>query len=129
MPSDSFRSRHITVSGLDRWQTALARMGQPGRDARDEWQRATEVFYNRTQEHTHIITGRLIASGRYEVEQHGDTLEGIVTYGGTEEVHYAAAEFARGGSHDALLIGFLEAQRHFVRALLRIMEREATGWR
>ncbi|MFE2751566.1 hypothetical protein ACFXGA_06135 [Actinosynnema sp. NPDC059335] len=128
MPSSS-RSRHIQVTGLDAWVNGLEKLGTPTQDARETWDRVTQQFFDRTQEHTHIITGRLIASGRYATQRRGDTIEGRITYGGTEEVFYAAYEFGRGGSHDALLLGFLEVQARYARALREIIEDEVRSWR
>jgi hypothetical protein len=119
----------MTTTGLDAWIDGLDRLGTPNQHARDLWDQATERFYDRTQEHTHIITGRLIASGRYATQRRGDTIEGRVTYGGTPEVDYAVYEFGRGGSHDALLLGFLETQGRYARALRQIVEDEVRSWK
>lgn len=81
------------------------------------WERATEVFYERTQEFVHVISGRLKSTGTHRVERHGDVIEGIVEYGGIaadgELVDYAIYEHARGGDHAFLDRGWESTSHTF----------------
>jgi hypothetical protein len=121
--------RNITVTGLDRWITGLDRMDKPTAVAREEWLVATEVFFDRTQAAVHVLSGDLKSSGTYGAQRRGQTIDGWVKYGGTADCDYAVYEFARGGSHDALTIGFVAAEREFTAALTRILDREVASWR
>lgn len=125
MPS---RGKHIIVDGLDEWIDGLANMGTPGDDAVAEWREATEVFYDRTQAATHVLSGDLKASGRYDVRTEGRQIVGTVTYGGTELVDYAQWEFMRGGNHDALTVGFAQARDEFIEATTRAVDAEIDSW-
>ena len=56
---------------------------------------------------THVETGSLKSSEKMISSQHGDTWEGILSWGGASEgihnpVDYAIYEYARGGAHDFL---------------------------
>lgn len=92
------------------------------------WQAATEVFFDRTQEAVHILSGDLKRSGEMSVRPYGRTIVGEVTYG-NEEVDYAPYEIARGGSHDFMTIGWSRAEQVFDSALPNVWENIVRGWR
>jgi hypothetical protein len=127
MPSSRFR---VDSSGLDGWIRGLENLSRyrPGDAALVRWRQATDYFFDRTQRHVHVITGALKESGQMDVDVVRGNLVGTVTYGGTPECDYAIYEFARGGSHDALTLGYVEAHEKFEQSLALIMEEEVRGW-
>lgn len=105
------------IQGLDtfyRWEQAAKRASRPD-VLRPEWEQANEIFFDRTQQYVHVITGDLKSSGRQRVVIEGGRLVGYVQYGdGT--VDYAQAELDRGGDHDFLGRGW-EATQVYISAL------------
>lgn len=98
------------------------------REAEAEWGLATDLFFDRTQAAVHVITGDLKRTGRQGVRVEDDTVVGSVTYG-DETVDYAVHEFARGGPHDALAVGWEAAAETFERALGTVWSNVVAGWR
>lgn len=125
MPSD-----RMVVVGLDEWVDGFNRLGdRVGRHQRSEWETATEMFYGSTQSAVHVLSGAMKASGRYGVEPGGHrSIEGWVTYGGTPHCDYAVYEIARGGSHDALTIGYTANIRTFEQAVVDGIHGELREW-
>jgi hypothetical protein len=113
---------------LDRWIGGLERLDQP--DMLDEaaWEQATEVFFGRTQELVHVISGGLKSSGRRKTDREGDRIVGEVSYGGTPECDYAVYEFRRGGSHDALGRGAEVTNRLYEATLAKIVADKVGRW-
>lgn len=126
MPSRRVR---LVVTGLEPWIDGLKKFGEPTPSMERRWAAATDVFFDRTQAAVHVITAGLKASGRQETEVGPKRITGVVTYGGTEECDYAVYEFARGGKHNALRIGFVETQRVFQEALAEMLEDEVASWK
>jgi hypothetical protein len=124
----SSRAR-IEVAGLDAWIDGLDRFGLPTEAMLDRWRQATDVFFDRTQSAAHIVTGSLKDSGRMQAFRDRRELVGEVVYGGTQECDYAVYEFARGGAHDALTVGFAETQAVFEKTLARMLVEEVASWK
>jgi hypothetical protein len=124
------RSSRITIeeSGLDAWISGLEKFGDADADAEIRWRQATEVFFDRSQQAVHVISGDLKGSGEMNTSRTLRTLVGEVVYGDTPECDYAAYEFARGGSHDALQIAYVATERVFEQTLAEIMEDEVASW-
>lgn len=122
-------TRHVVVDGLDDWITGLERLGdRVGRHQRGEWETATEMFYGRTQGYVHVLSGAMKQSGRYDTEAGRRSVEGWVTYGGTKACDYAVYEIARGGSHDALTLGYVANIATFEQALVDGIAGEVREW-
>jgi len=119
----------IEVTGLDKWIDGFGRLGEPHEPGVVRWRQATEVMFDRSQQAVHVITAALKASGRYDAHKTVGEIVGEVTYGGTADCDYAVYEFRRGGSHDALRRGFVEARQTFVDTLNEIVEEEVSSWR
>jgi hypothetical protein len=111
---------------FDRWVEGLADMDSVEPEAVEIWEQATEYFYGRTQEAVHILTGDLKASGEYEIEPNGTTVEGVVSYG-NEDVDYAIYELRRGGDHDFLNGAFADTEDHFKEEFLRAIAAQVRG--
>lgn len=92
----------------------------------EEWRAATDIFFGRTQERVHVVTGALKASGAADVLTSGDDVVGEVSYGGGL-VDYALAEQRRGPEHDYLNPAFVDSQPDFEAALGRTFERVMGG--
>lgn len=82
-----------------RWTRTMANLPAELAAQSEFWETATEVFFARTQQATHVITGDLRASGDMQVEADNSSITGTVTYGGGN-VDYAEYERQRGGTHD-----------------------------
>lgn len=107
---------------LDRWIDALESTGWSGK-AEEEWKKAVEVLYDRTQGLVHIDTGELIGSGETRSFRRGDSLVGEVEY----TAPYAIYEFGRGDSHDALNRAFEQVRDVFPEAMVRAMRIQILG--
>lgn len=127
MAARSHRFR-VEESGLDAWIRGLDRMDEPDEHAETLWRQATDVMFDRSQSYVHVITGELKASGRVNMGRRTHELIGEVAYGGTPECDYAVYEFARGGSHDALLRAFQTTGQVFERTLGQILEDGVASW-
>lgn len=114
----------IEASGLDGWTAAMA--ADVTEVGAEEWRTATDLFFGRTQERVHVVTGALKASGASDVLTDGETVVGLVEYGGGL-VDYALAEQRRGPEHDYLNPAFVDAQADFETALQRTFERVMKG--
>ena len=122
--------RNVDITGIDGWIDGLDRLVRGvGEHQVDEWRYATERFFDRTQQYTHIITGDLKASGRYGVDRARHEITGHVTYGGTPQCDYAIYEFMRGGEHDALNSGYVANIDVFEQALVDGIAAEIDSWR
>ena len=122
-------TRHVSIEGIDGWIDGLNRLGDRVGDKQvDAWQQATERMYDRTQQFVHILSGDLIASGRHSLERGRRDITGMVTYGGTKACDYAIFEFARGGSHDALNLGFVANIPVFEQAIVDGIAAEIDSW-
>lgn len=104
-----------TPGELAEW---ISGFDQLGRNLREPtlvgWGVATEVFFSRTQEYVHVLSGDLLASGSYRVFALGGagTIVGEVKYGGGK-VKYALIEEHRGGSHAYMSRGWEATQKEF----------------
>lgn len=78
----------------------------------EEWEAATERYFDATQEVVHVITGQLRDSGKVSVTTEGTRFVGEVEY----SAPYAAEEFGRGGPHDALQRGWEMVRDEFPKA-------------
>lgn len=110
------RMRIITPPEWREWADALTGMGRDMGRFAVEWELATERFYDATQAVVHIITGRLKASGAFEVDLQGARIVGTVGY----TVPYASSEADRGGDHDYLGRGWELSQAGYDAAMGRI---------
>lgn len=104
----------ITVfeKGLDDMIDAMDRVSHPSFTATIGLERVLGEAYAHTQTQTHILTGRLKASGRTESDFDGRVWTGEIKYGGADYVvpgiwpdggttaYYGIYEKARGGQHD-----------------------------
>lgn len=97
------------------------------------WRIATDLFYDRTQQAVHVISGDLKTSGRSDVYSQGQTVVGDVIYGGVQgtegPVDYALEEEERGGDHAFMSRGWDGAQRVFDEALPLAWREVVGSWR
>lgn len=99
-------ARRFTVDvsdEIERWTSGLGRLADVS-GGKAEWRAANDVFFSKTQQYVHVISGDLRTSGVLDVNDVGPTIVATITYGGVEgtqgPVDYAAEEIARGGDHD-----------------------------
>lgn len=101
-----------------------------------EWQTASDVMYEFTQEFAHVLTGEMKASSEGAIVSVVDSavVEAEITYGPWETIRgakidpYAAYEIGRGGTHDFMRRGFLAAERTFKAALPRAFDALVESW-
>ncbi len=84
----------------------------------EEWEAVTERYFDATQEVVHVITGQLRDSGKVSVTEDGKRFVGEVEY----SAPYAAEEFGRGGSHDALQRGWEMVRGEFPNAASKALK-------
>ncbi len=70
-----------------------------------EWQAVNDVYFSRTQQYAHVLSGDMKRSGRQETRTAGRQIITETVYGGVSgsqgrPVDYAIYEIRRGGSHD-----------------------------
>ena len=111
----------IEVSNLDFWVKGLT-AAEVGPGAVAVWSAAVDVWFSKTQQYVHVISGDLKSSGEQDVTLHGRVIEGALTYSGGPDRSYAVYEIRRGGAHDFLTRGFVATQKIFQRALVDAME-------
>lgn len=109
------------------WQEGFAHLPQNmGLEGATVWELASEVFFDRTQEFVHVVTGRLKRSGRrLPVEVSGGQLTSGVEY----TAPYAEIEFGRGGDHDAIQRAWVASQELFDAAFPLMWEKVVSSWR
>jgi hypothetical protein len=117
--------RRVTITVDDtwrRWMRASDEFGEvtPGMVA--EWQQIVDVFFDRSQDAVHVVTGALKASGHAESSAEGTQIVGTVEYGGNG-VDYAIAELMRGGTHDYLSTAYEKTSQQFRKGLVSILNR------
>lgn len=120
-----------SIDQIDRWAQGFEHMD---RDLVEhvlvEWQTASDVMYEYTQEFAHVLTGAMKADsdGAVVSVRHG-SVEAEITYGpwrdetGAPTKPYALYEIGRGGDHDFMTRGFVAAERDFGDALPRAFHR------
>lgn len=81
------------------WVRGFKDLGRKAAAADTARTMALNLFFARTQQYVHIISGDLKRSGKVTKSWSGGVWVGEVQYGSTD-VDYAHAEIARGGSHD-----------------------------
>jgi hypothetical protein len=110
---------------LLRWQAGFHNLSRTlVEQGEEEWQAATEVFFEATQRVVHVITGELKASGKMRVEKRGSQLIGEVRY----TADYAMAEERRGGQHAFMTRGWELSQATYRAALGRIYGKVVRSW-
>ena len=106
----------INVEGLDGMIDAMQRVSKPSFLVTHELEGALSNVFAQTQANTHIISGRLKASGRTNTSFNGKEWSGTIEYGGDkyiptgtnlvtgaafqETAYYDVYEKARGGGQD-----------------------------
>jgi len=114
----------IEADGLDQMMATMSidvtRIGA------EHWRTATDLFFGRTQERVHVVTGALKESGASDVLVDGETVVGLVEYGGGL-VDYALIEQRRGPEHDYLNPAFVESVGDFEKAMGDTFERVMRG--
>lgn len=90
-------SAKFTIS--DEWGIWTAKMERLSKGVSeefvDEWTATSELFFSRSQDYAHVLSGDMKASGRLKVSVESPQLLTEVEY----TVPYAAYEHDRGGSH------------------------------
>lgn len=114
----------IESSGFDNMVAAMT-VDVPAIGA-DEWRVATEIFFKRTRERVHVVSGDLKRSGAMDILTSGDDVVGVVEYGGGT-VDYAVIEARRGPEHDYLTPAAVESQPDYEAALGRTFDRFTKG--
>lgn len=120
-----------TLDQLERWANGFDNMD---RDLAEhvlvEWQTASDVMFEYTQEMAHILSGAMKAdTDGAVVSVHDGAVEAEITYGPWVDDHgaptkpYALYEIGRGGQHDFMTRAFVAAERDFGAALPRAFER------
>jgi hypothetical protein len=118
----------IQVSGaFDAWIDGL---GAIEREmviaAATPWKAAADVFFDRTQQFVHVLTGDLKASGqRAEIKHDFAALVAEVVY----DSDHAIYELRRGGTHDFYGRALESTNDLFERALGQGFERMVATWR
>lgn len=124
----------VVPAQFEAWVSGFQSMpGDFMRVAEDHWAVAMDLFFDRTQDAIHIVSGDLKASGRSAVRREGNNIVGELTYGGVMGtkgmVDYAMEEEDRGGEHAYISIGWQQAQASFDRAMPMMWEEVIAGWR
>lgn len=96
------------------WLSSFTKLGHIpiSQSAVDEWEQATEVMFDLTQQYAHVLSGDMVRSGTMGIESvSANTITAHITYGGgqrsntrphwkNQEIDYTKYELRRGGSHD-----------------------------
>lgn len=85
---------------------------------------ATDLFFSKTQQFVHVLSGDLKASGDSAVVREGDEVHGEVEY--TEP--YAQIEEDRGGEHAYMSRGWEAAADAYETAMGRVWSEVVGGW-
>jgi hypothetical protein len=119
----------ITVKmngSLDRWIKGFATVDAGLQiEVLHAWKTATDLFFDRTQEYAHVLTGEMKQSGSAEVEANPRQVVGRVQY----DSPHALYEEARGGSHALITRGWEAAAGTYQRALPDSWEALRASWR
>jgi hypothetical protein len=118
------RSRIVRDGKLDAWVRGLSRFDKPDEVDEQRWEQITEIFFGRTQENVHVISGVLKASGERRTWREGHRVTGEVK----SNAPYAGYEFRRGGDHDALRRGYEVTQQRYQQALGEILKSKVDRW-
>lgn len=116
----------VTVSAnYRRWQRGFSNLEREIIDkGRDEWTAAMEMFYDRTQEFAHVLTGEMKSSGEVEVTFGSGEITGTLTY----DSEHAVWEEQRGGSHAFITRGWEATESMFERAFPDMWSRITESW-
>ena len=106
----------IQVEGIRRWENGLTNL-QVDANAKAVWDQAADVYFARTQQYAHVISGDMKRTGSKTTRIEGQTVVSGAVYGGIapsgKNVNYVQFEIARGGSHDFLGRAIVSTQRIF----------------
>ena len=103
--------------------TKLASGMPMSREAVEEWEQATEVMFDLTQQYAHVLSGDMLRSGTMGIEEVSRTsITAHITYGGGQrsntrphwehqKIDYVKYELRRGGSHDFFKLAHQSAER------------------
>jgi len=100
-----------------------------------EWELATEILFDLTQQYAHVDSGDMKRSGKMHMERPGaNSITGVITYGGTRKsdakphwkhqmVDYTKYEIARDGQHDFVARARRSAENRLQKASLKALEK------
>lgn len=120
-----------SVAQIDRWADGFDDMKRGIVDhLLTQWQTASDVMFEYSQEMAHILSAAMKASATGAVVSvHDGAVEAEITYGpwvdaqGNSVEPYALYEHNRGGQHAFLTRAFVAAERDFADALPRAFQR------
>lgn len=113
------------TANYDRWVSGFGNIQREAIEhGRDAWEAATEVFFDRTQEYAHVVTGEMKASGKAEVDIDADGLVGIVAY----DSEHAIFEEHRGGNHALITRGWEATEQMFRESFPQIWHDIVMSW-
>jgi hypothetical protein len=123
----------VVPTDLDIWQAGFTLLPEElVLAAAAQWEIATDLFFDNTQQVVHVITGDLKASGRSSVSVDGQTVVGEIVYGDVDGLHgfvdYAQFEEDRGGDHAYLARGWEASQSKFEAAMGLAWSSVVAGW-
>lgn len=111
-----------------RWEQGFGSLGREiVPQAQHEFEAAAKAFFDATQGFVHVISGRLKASGDYEVQ--GSVSEGDVTMQVTYDAPYAIYEQVRGGSHAFMTRAWEQTAELFDGAMTEAWTKVVESWR
>lgn len=117
----------VTVSpSWNRWVNGFNTIEREAQNAaRTEFQQAGEVFFARSQQFVHVLSGDLLASGSIEIVATGGEVVARLTY----DTDYAIYENARGGSHAFIDRAWEATEQTFADALPGAWSKVVSSWR
>lgn len=118
-----------------RWQRNFDKLGTKpmSREAIEEWEIATEVMFDLTQQYAHVLSGDMKGSGEMEIASSTPTsITAHITYGGGQRsnvkphwkhqtIDYTQYELQRGESHDFFSRAHQRAQDRLEKGSLNAM--------
>lgn len=113
-----------------RWIAGFAHLDQEAAEAaQTAWEAATDVFFDRSQQYVHVLSGDLKRSGQAEVQVTKGSLVGRLSYGNDGDVDYAIYEEERGGTHAYLTRAWEATEAQFSRAFPEAWGKVVAGWK
>ena len=113
-------------ANYDRWVSGFGNLKREAIErGKQTWETATEVFFDRTQEYAHVVTGEMKASGHAEVDIDADGLVGVVAY----DSDHAVFEERRGGSHALITRGWEATSKMFEESFPQVWSQIVESWR
>lgn len=121
-------------SNWDRWQTGLRHLDRElGIAVEQVWDATTDVFFDRSQEYAHVLSGDMKDAGRATISHEGrGTIVGTVEYadrGDKKGGVHAVMEEKRGGEHAFLTRAWEATEAMFSRAIPEAWAEVTRSWR